>query len=765
MVCLYFFSFLLFFSYTNCYSQNYFETSKQKNDVDTITELASTACPYVAAVTAAKSLYNFIKDRRSPGANDPRESDYSDDLDDLYQKHINPDYDSPCFGEEETIKLLTKNNCSNFSKNLFLARYPTNKTKEVLKSWYSKKLKTIHDEAVEVINKLHGSKNFRNEAKKIEHIGNFSYSYEKRKKWWKKLFKKEVSALENFASHVRWQAHALMEEIAKENDYQRQVAFKNKQETLKNLKNKFSENHGRGRLSKRIEAIENTLKNPYKTEAKEFYLNEYAQAYVQAFIPPEILKKSCGTEAQLNIHQEIVDVINKTSTLSFSNPNNFTVLSNNEIVLGATNIALEYKQKEKYDRAYSFVDLCWGLFDTTKDYAVAAGKGFVIGIDNFSKNIKTFVDCFMYDPIKATGSVANGILQLLRRRELQVTKLLNQRYGVENAAKIYFWDDMHRQAELDVSHENFKSAMAHVANFLNNLKENPKEIFTETVALTTETLAHFALWDIGITKVKSFVDPLVAAIKTNAALMKTEQQAVTAGNFITTALEESTEISKFSMQNKLQKSAVKNSIKVVNEFPELIEKSGSFHKATNSLAGRHDILPLKKISRKKFVKAAKKIVKENPELVKVHGGLEQAVKEMAKTHAEVLLNEEIALNNANLLKNFTEIKHRMMLHEKGILTKRDFSFSFKATAKEMDILGEAWVGRGAKKFKTESGSIGFVKKIKRKDGTVQQLQYRKATTKPYSNGKKIANFEIMEPKLKNSKRWSIKRNGHLDLAG
>ena len=215
------------------------------------------------------------------------------------------------------------------------------------------------------------------------------------------------------------QAHAQQKEPIKTLDHAKNVFKQHQHHELAKLGERFAaqlenntEPDDAKKLLKRTTAIAQTLESPYQKTLRKYHLSGATQGYVQKCLSPHSVHKNLGNAIENNIHEEVIDVVNKTANELHVNRTRLRRYST--IIFRSANIALDFKNQKNYVRAYTFSDFCSGLYEAIKTGTSITGQGVWKGVNQFSHSCKSFMDCFIYDPVATTKNTAQGVCRKLR---------------------------------------------------------------------------------------------------------------------------------------------------------------------------------------------------------------------------------------------------------------------------------------------------------------------------------------------------------------
>jgi hypothetical protein len=240
---------------------------------------------------------------------------------------------------------------------------------------------------------------------------------------------------------------------------------------------------------------------------------EREEKFVKKFpIISRLRNTICENDIELDIKNELVNVVTKTTEFANLNPNSPDVKNYTEIILGAADIALDFKEKKEYSRARAFVDLCWGFYEILTQGALRASKRFL----NFYKEL-------ICHPIETTKNIFCGI-GWFAYESLQKLQKLTQMDFVDledfSSPEEYFKYVKYRERDGPKEQkEEWEKIKTFCANTTQNFIENPKESITEVVALSTEFILHGALFGIGIKNAKKLVTPVVRELKRECGIV------------------------------------------------------------------------------------------------------------------------------------------------------------------------------------------------------------------------------------------------------
>lgn len=318
-------------------------------------------------------------------------------------------------------------------------------------------------------------------------------------------------------------------------------------------------------------------------------------------ISPNRLTRCYGNAIQNNIHEEIVAVVNRTTELLYANQRDCQVSDLADIVFRSADIALDFKGKHEYEKAYSFSDFCTSILDVVTRSIIAFPKGVWRGVNALSDSAKQLFDIATQDPLGTVQSIASGIAKHVNKTALMWgeslfrTELPLDEEGLPSL-------NLAVKQDLEKSRQIFSSYKSRLANALQRIYNNPEETITEGIGYATEFILSCGLCEIGMAKATGLVNALVKGVQTEAGLFKSRltsfqkeaacislatetQLAATAP--LTMALDESGQILKFAAKETTKASRngrlVKEALKIAKRSPSVIEAEGSAAKAVKDI--------------------------------------------------------------------------------------------------------------------------------------------------------------------------------------
>jgi hypothetical protein len=463
---------------------NSFQYTRANNDADTLSQIIEAAGPYGAAVTVAHGLYSFIKNGFNTSGNSNLEAEPPPDqkMQNLLREGITSSADNPKFPKH--CNYLRQHNWDSLAELVQRGYVDPDYILNLLGYYSDQDLDKFHFDVFSAVQHLRSSRKEQERVAQLGNIGRYHNTKVDGNRWWKKH---KVPALQHFAEAVLYKVE-LERRGRVEQAKQRQVI-------LQNLAPRLKQND---RLTKRIEAIKQTVESPREELTKYFNVAKHP-------LSPR-LEFARGNSVQLNIHQELVDVFNGSRNLSETHT---------KIIDGAVDIALDCKNQERYERAYNFSDFCWNVLETTKETIEVVSKGLGRGASQFSDMCKSFLDCFMYDPLHTTQQMVRGMLKRFYEIDEQHQKLNEPSYLATQQERDNYARDCSRMSQEHFSQE-MHNVKAHLLKMFTRFRDDPKEATIESIAWTTEMVLSFGLWDIGVMKTRNLVGPLVNGIKLEA---------------------------------------------------------------------------------------------------------------------------------------------------------------------------------------------------------------------------------------------------------
>lgn len=587
----------------------------------------------------------------------------------------------------------------------------------------------------------------------------------------------------------------------------------------------------RERLQKRVEALRTTINQGHDvTSRKVFSLNDLVRNRIVKKVAgfSRQPKTVTGNPIQLNICEEVFDVLNDTTTYMYIHQNDFNFMNTYKIIYGSANCAFLAKDKFEYKHAYNLVDLSWSLLDFAKSGFTVLTKGIAEGANRFSSCVKAFADCLVYDPIGKSSDMMIRFNQYLRDQENRFNARLRGKFGVDREEdKIPFFDERCMAVDVELRKERLKKDLEWMANALYKFKNNPEGAFTEVVAIVTDTVLSCALWGVVADRCSLMIDPIHNAMRAESADFGSKRVAAalteagsgevvkekfslafkdveTKGvrNPVTTICKEGVQLSSYSKECGVSKELLSDAVDIAGRTTGVVRGEVSLTEATKEVVdiqkgiiskgiakeeGRvalneitelaHEIkynpaiavdlgeacVAAEYISKNQnqLMQCASNLVKENPRIFEAHKTFHNATKEIYNVQKEIVAEGFFNLENRGLFEKFTQLKHDMK-HNAG-----NFGFSFSGTKEEVDLMGRAWVGKNSRSIFKGEGVILQREFIS--SGNRYLKQYRPSAVKSYSNGKKVANFELfkLEPGgvtaqgQRIADKWRVIKNGHV----
>jgi len=152
------------------------------------------------------------------------------------------------------------------------------------------------------------------------------------------------------------------------------------------------------RYLKRVHAIAHVLKNDGKKEIHTFNLTQISKDELKnANIEIDKFIKFCGNNAQIELHEECIAIIEQAAQQSYRLKPfpNIGELNNSAYIFA--NITNDYNHVEKLDEAYKVADLAWAL----ADYSYALLQGVGDGIVNIANQVT--------HPIQTTKEIVESL--------------------------------------------------------------------------------------------------------------------------------------------------------------------------------------------------------------------------------------------------------------------------------------------------------------------------------------------------------------------
>jgi hypothetical protein len=292
------------------------------------------------------------------------------------------------------------------------------------------------------------------------------------------------------------------------------------------------------RLENRFISESQAKEKNYSFRRESFSLNSYALEYAKKLIPERDLQNLTGNEVQINIHKEVVETLNEASLFLSQNKNIFNQENYLKMIFGSADIALEYSDQKNYERAYSFSDLCRGLFDIIS----APAEGIARGISNFSDSCMSFLDCFLTDPVGMARNFIASFFQKLYDFHVDMDKaMFPQNYYSQKDARKAHQEDIHKQ---------FLQNFAQLKSYITKIKNNPRESAVEAFAYATEFVLSFGLFDVGFIKARNFAKAVADGIRCEAYGIVNSSIARAP---LLKIIEEAGEIAEFALEKPLTK--------------------------------------------------------------------------------------------------------------------------------------------------------------------------------------------------------------------
>ena len=152
------------------------------------------------------------------------------------------------------------------------------------------------------------------------------------------------------------------------------------------------------RYVRRVHAIAHVLKNDGKKEIHTFNLTQISKDELKnANIEIDKFIKFCGNNAQIELHEECIAIIEQAAQQSYRLKPFPNIVELNNSAYTFANITNDYNHVEKLCKAYKVADLAWALADY--GYAILQGVG--DGIVNITNQVT--------HPIQTTKEIVDGL--------------------------------------------------------------------------------------------------------------------------------------------------------------------------------------------------------------------------------------------------------------------------------------------------------------------------------------------------------------------
>ncbi len=395
------------------------------------------------------------------------------------------------------------------------------------------------------------------------------------------------------------------------------------------LENEF-ENGSKKRViiyKERVDAIIQALQNPNEQIKQAYNFDNNIREYIKYYnLNLGRLNYLEGNSIEQNIHKEVVNVIKDTSNIISGFIDRLNTSNMAQVIFNASDIALDLKDNNSYEKAYSLLDVIHGVYDIGKDTLFAAGKGISNFSDTTRNGIDFLLDASKEDLINGVFDVAKGLYFLTRQASSEMYSLNSQ--NLNNFYKTYNLDSNNNfdfpnyldyfvakthygqrdgpfpefQNWKNLTEEKFKELKIKREDYWDKLKTNPKEFYLDGVTDSIALILDFGLIDIAVGKVanlgKTFSNIFEAELEFLADNTKTIP-ATSAGVIDIEAVEsintQAPVLSAVKMTEELNHSAVKYGSKVVDNALKVIEKNPKLLSLENSLADTVDLVALNEV--------------------------------------------------------------------------------------------------------------------------------------------------------------------------
>lgn len=259
---------------------------------------------------------------------------------------------------------------------------------------------------------------------------------------------------------------------------------------------------------RRIEALKKAKSEIFRTRLVKRALHESASTYIKnRQLLQKLVRSTAYNAVEQNIHEETVEMVNDALDIRCTNQEISHIV---DIAINTADVVLDLKVQRRYEQAYSFIDFCTGLINTTKEIVTAIPMGIWDGIVNLGKTGAVLIDSVATDPFETTRTIYNGIIDRVKKTGIQLATALCPDSIVDKIRET-----------CPEAYEESMEEIQRFTSYLASFRDTPGEATQTAVAFATEFWATLKLAGITHAKAAAFKQALSNGLRYEATKLAT----------------------------------------------------------------------------------------------------------------------------------------------------------------------------------------------------------------------------------------------------